>query len=149
MNADLALLRRAIALAANCPPSETAFSVGCVLADVNGLVIAEGWSRARGETWHAEAVAIAAAREAGTLDQAHTLYASMEPCSVRKSGRTPCCSLISQTPIRRVVFAAAEPPTFVDGRGADALRGQGRQVVHLEALEAEALEANAHLLHRP
>ena len=42
---DRELLARAVELARRCPPSDTAFSVGALVVDMDGTVLADGWSR--------------------------------------------------------------------------------------------------------
>ena len=76
----------AVMLASCCPPTEGAFSVGCVVADAQGNPVASGFSREWGPEWHAEEVAIEKARRAGVSLKGGTLYSSLEPCSVRLSG---------------------------------------------------------------
>ncbi|WP_017627147.1 deaminase [Nocardiopsis chromatogenes] len=143
---DRALLRRAIELSHRCPPSATAFSVGCVIADRNRKVIAEGYSRRDDPHDHAEETALRGlAPDDGRLAGA-TLYSSLEPCGRRASRPHPCAELILATPIPRIVYAWSEPSLFVEATGAARLAGSGRTVVRAPDLEEEARAANAHLL---
>jgi pyrimidine deaminase RibD-like protein len=124
----------------------TAFSVGCVIVDSQGKLIATGYSREFGDDWHAEAVAIEKANRAGIDLTGSTLYSSLEPCSIRKSGKMPCCTRIIDHHIARVVFSLAEPAVFVDCQGAETLAAAGIKVVQLAVLGPEVMAVNAHLM---
>ncbi|MGB6985886.1 MAG: deaminase [Candidatus Aquilonibacter sp.] len=142
---DERLLREAIELSRNAPPSQQAFSVGSVIARRDGSILTTGYSRERGGHSHAEHIAIekAAALKLDLHDA--TLYTSLEPCSVRKSGLRACVTRIVEAGIRRVVFAMREPPVFVEGHGADVLADAGIEVVELDADAPLVAQINAHL----
>lgn len=142
---DRALLRRAIELSHRCPPSATAFSVGCVIADRDGTVIAEGHSRRDDPHDHAEETALKALTPDDPRLAGATLYSSLEPCGHRASRPRPCAALILGTPIPRIVYAWGEPPVFVPASGAKHLTDSGRTVIRIPELAEEAKEANAHL----
>jgi len=140
------LLQRAIELSRNAPPSDSAFSVGCVIVAGDGEVIATGFSRERGAQSHAEEVALEKALDVRAKVVDATLYTSIEPCSVRRSGLRSCAARIVESGIKRVVFALREPPLFVEGRGGAVLREAGVSVLEL-AGDAQSVRAiNAHLL---
>jgi diaminohydroxyphosphoribosylaminopyrimidine deaminase / 5-amino-6-(5-phosphoribosylamino)uracil reductase len=143
--ADLHWLREAIELSRRCPPSPSAFSVGAILVSDAGQVIATGHSRERDPKDHAEEVALARAAADARLAGA-TLYSSLEPCLERASRPRSCAQLIAEAGIGRVVIAWLEPPVFVAGGGATALRGQGVTVVEIPWLAEAARSVNAHLL---
>ena len=130
----LALMRRALVLAARGPEADPNPRVGCVLVADDGEVVAEGWHEGAG-TPHAEAAALAAAgdRAAGT-----TAYVTLEPCN--HTGRTaPCAQALYAAGVRRVVHAQSDPNPVAAG-GADWLRERGVDVVAgVLADEAEAL----------
>jgi diaminohydroxyphosphoribosylaminopyrimidine deaminase / 5-amino-6-(5-phosphoribosylamino)uracil reductase len=140
---DHKLLAAAIALADDCPPSLTAFSVGAIIAAPDGTVLATGHSRQYDPLDHAEEAALAHVE--ADLGGA-TIYSSLEPCGRRASRASTCAQLILASPIRRVVFAMREPDTFVEGTGADLLRAAGCEVVELADLAAGVRRTNAHLL---
>lgn len=140
---DRTLLAKAVALADDCPPSATAFSVGAVIAGPDGSILATGRSRQFHPHDHAEEVALAAVT--GDLAGA-SIFSSLEPCSKRASRPRTCTELILASPIRRVVFAWREPGTFVDGEGAELLRVAGCEVVELPELADGVRRTNAHLL---
>lgn len=121
---DLLFLEQAADLAFLCPPTAKAFAVGCVIVGADGAVISTGYSREWGDGWHAEEVAIEKARRAGSALAGATLYSSLEPCSTRLSGKTPCCAHIIDADIARVVFIMDEPGVFVDGKGIETLENK-------------------------
>lgn len=143
---DRAFLTQSIELSRRAPASHTAYSVGCVIVDERGAVIASGFSRELGPNYHAEQVALEKAREAGNDLARATLYTSMEPCSVRGSGLRPCTARILDAGIRRVVFAMREPSAFVEGHGAEVLQLAGVEVIELRDEAAAVAEINAHIV---
>lgn len=143
---DYGWLSFAIDLAKQCPPSDTAFSVGCVIVDEYGHEIAQGFSRERPD-FHAEESALSKV----TLDDDRlpgaTLYSSLEPCTRRRSRPRTCSELIIASGIRRVVTAWREPPIFVsDAHGVQALEAAGITVVEIPELADAAAAMNAHIL---
>lgn len=144
--ADAHWLRRTVELARLCPPSDTAFSVGCAVVSADGTLLGEGHSRRDDPRDHAEEVALRGIDPDDPRLAGATLYSSLEPCSSRSSRPLSCSSLILTTPIPRVVFAWREPSVFVDCVGAERLRAAGRTVVERPDLADGARRANAHLL---
>lgn len=142
---DAALLEEAVALAARCPRSETAFAVGAVIADAKGAVLATGFSRELGDGWHAEEVALEKAARAGIAVAGATLYCSMEPCGARASRPAPCAEHILRAGLARVIFCLEEPPVFLTPKGGAALREAGLRVEQDRRLAPKVREANAHL----
>ncbi|MEO3784844.1 dCMP deaminase [Actinocorallia sp. B10E7] len=141
---DLAWLALACDLARECPPSETAFSVGAVVVDAGGVELARGYSRETDEKVHAEESALA--KLAGRDLSGATVYSSLEPCARRLSRPKPCARLIMERGIGRVVFAWREPALFVEGDGVELLEASGVEVVELPELAESAREPNRHLL---
>ncbi|TVZ80433.1 dihydrofolate reductase family protein [Streptomyces sp. BK340] len=146
--ADRHWLRTACELAALCPPSRTAFSVGAVVVAADGAELARGHSREGGDAVvHAEEAALAKIDPADPRLPGATVYSSLEPCTRRASRPAPCAELILRAGVRRVVTAWREPDTFVtaaDGTGV--LQSAGVAAVVLPEYEALAKEPNAHLL---
>ncbi|MEV6836738.1 dihydrofolate reductase family protein [Streptomyces sp. NPDC051133] len=145
--ADRRWLRTACELAALCPPSRTAFSVGAVVVAADGKELARGHSREGADpVVHAEEAALAKLDPADPRLPGATVYSSLEPCARRASRPAPCAELILRAGVRRVVTAWREPDTFVaaaDGTGV--LAGAGAQVIVLPELEGLAKAPNAHL----
>ncbi|MFJ9713437.1 dihydrofolate reductase family protein [Streptomyces sp. NPDC101234] len=146
--ADRHWLRLACELAAECPPSRTAFSVGAVVVAADGTELARGHSREAGDpVVHAEEAALAKIDPADPRLPTATVYTSLEPCTHRSSRPHPCAELILRAGVRRVVTAWREPDTFVaaaDGTGM--LRDRGVAVVVLGEYEELAKAPNAHLV---
>lgn len=125
--ADHHWLALACTLAADCPPSETAFSVGAVVVAEDGTELSRGHSRESGDpVVHAEEAALAKLDPKDPRLPTATVYTSLEPCTHRASRPKPCAGLILDAGVRRVVTAWREPDTFVeaaDGSGMLAARG--------------------------
>lgn len=97
--------------------------VGCVLLDVDGVTIAEGWHRGPGQP-HAEVEAL---RAAGERAAGATAVVTLEPCN--HHGRTPpCAQALLAAGVARVVFAHRDPNPKAQG-GAETLRAGGVEVV--------------------
>ncbi|HEX2038519.1 MAG TPA: bifunctional diaminohydroxyphosphoribosylaminopyrimidine deaminase/5-amino-6-(5-phosphoribosylamino)uracil reductase RibD [Acidimicrobiales bacterium] len=113
-------MRRAIELAASVRATTSPNPwVGCVLSTGH-----EGATQPPGGL-HAEAVALAAARERA---RGATLWVTLEPCA--HHGRTPpCADAIAAAGVRRVVVGVEDPDPRVRGRGIAALRAAGIDVV--------------------
>jgi diaminohydroxyphosphoribosylaminopyrimidine deaminase / 5-amino-6-(5-phosphoribosylamino)uracil reductase len=130
--AELAAMQRAIALSATGigttspnPP------VGCVVLDVRGRIVGEGYHQRKGEA-HAEVQALAAA---GADAAGGTAAVTLEPCN--HHGRTPPCrQALIDAGISRVLIAAIDPTSRGEG-GAAALRAAGI-AVETDVLRDEA-----------
>ncbi|MEV5335027.1 dihydrofolate reductase family protein [Streptomyces werraensis] len=146
--ADRHWLALACDLAAQCPPSETAFSVGAVVVAADGTELARGHSREGDDpVVHAEEAALAKADPTDPRLAGATVYSSLEPCARRASRPAPCARLILDAGVRRVVTAWREPDTFVtDADGSAVLTDGGATVLVLPELEQRAKAPNAHLL---
>jgi len=91
-------------------------SVGCVLLDAAGNTLISAAHPGAGRP-HAEALAIALARQAGVVDKIDTIVVTLEPC--HHHGRTgPCTAAILSTPAREVWYAVADPNPVASGGGA-------------------------------
>jgi pyrimidine deaminase RibD-like protein len=141
-------MRAAIGLAWQCPPSQTAFSVGAIVVDAAGNELSRGFSREGGDlAMHAEEAALGKlapdrARLAGA-----TVYSTLEPCSQRHSRPRTCTQLIIASGAARVVIAWREPALFVaDCQGAELLSGAGLEVIELPGFAADAAGPNRHLI---
>ncbi|CAM5631387.1 dihydrofolate reductase family protein [Streptomyces aurantiogriseus] len=146
--ADRHWLALACELAADCPPSRTAFSVGAVVVAADGTELARGHSREAGDpVVHAEEAALAKIDPGDPRLAAATVYTSLEPCTRRSSRPAPCARLILDAGVRRVVTAWREPDTFVhEADGTGLLTAAGVDVVVLPDHEVQAKAPNAHLL---
>jgi pyrimidine deaminase RibD-like protein len=158
-------LREALTEAAKCTPTPTAFCVGCVLVArypsnaEQPVVLARGYSRELAGNTHAEANALTKARSLSpeqlseqfpsltsgtTIDDVlkHTdVYTTLEPCSVRTSGLTPCADTLVASKVPRCFIGVGEPDDFVQCEGAQKLKEAGCRVVWVKGLEEECLAA--------
>ena len=149
-------MRRALELAARGPVVGPNPRVGCVILDVRGRVIAEGWHRGAG-TAHAEIDALSKLGEPNEVDARNefgpgevddrrklggtasgaTAVVTLEPCN--HTGRTgPCSEALITAGIARVVYAIGDPSDNATG-GAARLREAGIEVI--AGVEADAAEA--------
>jgi pyrimidine deaminase RibD-like protein len=144
---DLRWLALACDLAALCPPSATAFSVGAVIVGADGRELARGFSRENDPHAHAEETALAKLPAALPLGpRGATIYSSLEPCGERRSRPRTCTDLILAAGIPRVVFAWREPSLLAEGKGVEMLRAHGVEVVERPQLADRARKPNTHLL---
>lgn len=142
--ADRPHFLRALALAhrgaLTCAPNPL---VGCVLVR-EGEVVGEGWHEVAGGP-HAEPRAL---QEAGARSRGATAYVTLEPCC--HFGRTPpCAPALAEAGVARVVVGLRDPFPRVDGRGLEALREAGVEVVMAPAdLRERCLRQNCEFLKR-
>ncbi|TMW56280.1 hypothetical protein Poli38472_008928 [Pythium oligandrum] len=138
---DELFMRLAIAEAHKSIPSENAFCVGCVIVR-DGEVVSTGYSRELPGNTHAEQVAL---QKLDFQATGTTVYTTMEPCSKRLSGNTPCVQSCLRAQVSRVVVGVMEPKNFVECEGVRLLQEAGVQVELLKGLEEECLAPNQHL----
>jgi diaminohydroxyphosphoribosylaminopyrimidine deaminase / 5-amino-6-(5-phosphoribosylamino)uracil reductase len=144
--ADLEWMSVAVGLARLCPPSESAYSVGAVIVNVNGQEISRGYSREGDPHVHAEESALAKLPANDARLQGATIYSTLEPCSQRKSRPLTCTQLILASSISRVVTAWREPSLFVaDCRGCELLEQASVIVIELPEFADQAMQPNRHL----
>ncbi len=111
--------------------------VGCILADENGNIIADGYHRKCGEN-HAERDTLL--KIEGRCPKNTTLYVNLEPCS--HFGKTPpCADLIIEKGVKKVVIGMEDVNPIVKGRGIKKLQNAGIEVVS-GVLENKAKELN-------
>jgi pyrimidine deaminase RibD-like protein len=141
-------MRAAIELAWQCPPSDTAFSVGAVIVDATGAELSRGFSREGGDpVVHAEESALGKLAPGEPRLAGATVYSTLEPCSHRKSRPRTCTELVIAAGLRRVVIAWREPALFVaDAQGYELLSRAGLTVTELPEFAADAIAPNRHLI---
>lgn len=140
-------MRLAVSLAWQCPPSDTAFSVGAVIVDATGAELSRGFSREGGNPIvHAEESALGKLSASEPRLAGATIYSTLEPCSQRKSRPRTCTELIIAAGLQRVVIAWREPALFVaDCQGYELLSRAGLTVTELPEFAADAAAPNRHL----
>ncbi|MGM7550963.1 bifunctional diaminohydroxyphosphoribosylaminopyrimidine deaminase/5-amino-6-(5-phosphoribosylamino)uracil reductase RibD [Myroides odoratimimus] len=112
-------------------------SVGAVVVH-NNRIIGEGFTSPYGGP-HAEPNAIASVQNQELLKES-TLYVSLEPCS--HFGKTPpCCDLVIEKKIPKVVIGTVDPFAKVCGRGIQKMRDAGIEVT-VGVLEKECQDSN-------
>lgn len=114
-------------------------SVGAVLV-YNNRIIGEGHTSPYGGA-HGEVNCVNSVKKEDKhlIDKA-TLYVSLEPCS--HYGKTPpCCDLIIQQRIPKIVIGTTDPHEKVAGRGIKKLQEAGKEVI-TGVLEKECRELN-------
>lgn len=150
-------MQKALEEARKALPVPTAFCVGCVLVvrlpDQDPAVLATGFSRELPGNTHAEANALAKAKEISdsglsslygnyTLQELLSLtdvYTTLEPCSVRTSGLSPCADALIAAGVKRCIIGVNEPPDFVNCEGAEKLKTAGIEVIWLPGMQDECL----------
>ncbi|MGK0288696.1 MAG: diaminohydroxyphosphoribosylaminopyrimidine deaminase [bacterium] len=111
--------------------------VGSVLVDAQGNILSEGYHKKAG-TPHAEVNTLAEFEE---VPADSTLFVTLEPCS--HYGKTPpCCELVVQKKVKRIVIGCTDPNPVVAGNGIRFLEENGVEVIS-GVLEKECYEMNA------
>ena len=110
---DVALMRRALELAARGPLADPNPRVGAVILDSGGMIVGEGFHEGAG-TPHAEIMAL---RQAGAAARGGSVFVTLEPCA--HTGLTgPCAAALIEADVARVVFAQFDPNPSARGGGA-------------------------------
>ena len=101
-------------------------------------IIGEGYHQEFGKA-HAEVNAIHSVKNQDLLSES-TLYVNLEPCA--HFGKTPpCCNLIVDKNIKKVVIGALDSNELVAGKGIDYLQKNGVEVV-VNVMEKECRNVN-------
>jgi diaminohydroxyphosphoribosylaminopyrimidine deaminase/5-amino-6-(5-phosphoribosylamino)uracil reductase len=90
----------------------------------NGRIVGRGYHHGPGQP-HAEILALT---QAGSRANGATLYVTLEPCCHLLKRTPPCVPAVTQSGVRQVVVAMADPNPSVKGRGIAALRRAGIRV---------------------
>lgn len=114
--------------------------VGAVIADGNGQVIATACRGETGSGRHAEFIALTKAAEAHADLGNAELFVTLEPCTARGPGKTPCAQRIKDSGIRRVHIGMLDPNPQILGRGETQLRWMGIDVERFPSELIRALE---------
>ncbi|KAK9446700.1 cytidine deaminase-like protein [Limtongia smithiae] len=154
---DLDYMRLALVQAEKCIGTPTAYCVGAVIVLPRGrggntldqdVVLSTGYSRELPGNTHAEECALKKlSATAGSIPvpqrRSCVLYTTMEPCSERLSGNTPCVDRVLASDIFGVVkCGVVEPDTFIkNNTGRERLAAAGIEYQHVSGLEAACMAA--------
>ena len=137
----LVYMREALEVAECCRDIEW-YGVGCLIVSSRGEMLSTGYTgelkESDGKFRHAEDVAIEKAGLKGQDLKGAVLYSTLEPCSVRSSGKTPCIHHILNAKIGVVVFGAKEPydPKLnIVCQGSSLLTQNGITVIQIQETE--------------
>lgn len=159
---SLRFLKQTIDLAKNSPPKPTNFRVGCVIVAYGGpnspQILSTGYTLELEGNTHAEQCALRKLASEHSISEDDVgsllsgelnivLYTSLEPCGKRLSRNLACVQRIINTRkqnleggIRKVVFGAKEPGTFVqNSQSCRLLTEAGIEWEYLPDLEQEIL----------
>ncbi len=121
---DIALMQRALNLAAKASGMTSPNPmVGAVLVK-NGRIISEGFHKKPGMP-HAEAIAV---ENAGIKAKGSSLYVTLEPCCHIDKRTPPCVRAIINAGIKRVYIAMKDPNPKVFGEGIKELQRHGVEI---------------------
>jgi diaminohydroxyphosphoribosylaminopyrimidine deaminase / 5-amino-6-(5-phosphoribosylamino)uracil reductase len=157
--ADRHWLSMAVEISRQSSPTPTNYAVGAVVVDHDGTLLETGYTGEIESRDHAEEVAlsklvgqpelgVSTARPGRPVSVGFTqatMYCTLEPCLTRRSRPMGCAALIAASGIKRVVIALREPPIFAAGRGIEALRSDGIEVVVIDDLGHQVWEINSHV----
>ena len=111
--------------------------VGAVLVR-DGVITAEGFHHEFGKA-HAELELLQKFEQ--KIYSNDTLYVNLEPCCHRNKKTPPCTDIMIKSGFKHVVFGMRDPNPAVAGRGIEALRKAGIEVIG-PVLEDECLRLN-------
>jgi pyrimidine deaminase RibD-like protein len=144
---ELDIMRMAIAEARKCEAEDdrTHPKVSCVVVR-DGEILAVGHRGELGPGEHAEFTVLEKKlvheRLAGS-----TIYATLEPCTIRNPPKLPCATHIQRRMVKRVVIGMLDPNQAITGKGVLQLRRSGIEVQLFPAdLMRELEELNRHFI---
>ena len=98
--------------------------VGAVVVR-DGKIVGKGWHKKAG-TPHGEAIAL---DKAGAKAEGGTLYVNLEPCCHTDKLTPPCSEAVIKSKVAKVVIGMVDPNPKVSGKGVEALKKAGIEVV--------------------
>jgi len=163
----LCYLRQALDLARKSPPKPSNFCVGAILVSYplnsSPEVLSTGYTLQLPGNTHAEQCALSNLASSHSISETQIksiltpgmnvfLYTTLEPCSRRLSGNTSCVQRIMATRdsssgalggIRKVIFGAKEPGTFVrDSESCRMMTDAGIDWEYVDGLQDEILSVS-------
>jgi len=91
--------------------------VGAILTDLNGEVLLKSHRGETGNGDHCEYIILKKASEKGLNLKECIFFVTLEPCTSRSPGKTPCAKRIVQAQIPRVYIGMLDPNPLICGRG--------------------------------
>ncbi|KAK0385419.1 hypothetical protein NLU13_7895 [Sarocladium strictum] len=147
-----AAMRQALDLARLSEPKPTNYRVGALLVKLaNESISAQGYTLELPGNTHAEECCLLKLAErhsvseedlSQVMTEPHALYTTVEPCSMRLSGKLPCVERVlrQRSWIQKVYVGVTEPDTFVSqNQGRKLLQDAGIEVIHVPGMEDEIL----------
>lgn len=147
-------MKKAINISWLSNPVESAYCVGCVIinnSNSEARCLSTGYSRELPGNTHAEECALKKLANISHKGTKLDMYTTMEPCSKRLSGNTPCCNnIISANVIKNVYVGATEPENLVQCNGVKLLQQAGIHVISVRdpknTIKSACLAPNIHIL---
>jgi pyrimidine deaminase RibD-like protein/ubiquinone/menaquinone biosynthesis C-methylase UbiE len=96
--------------------------VGAILVNSNGDIIEKAHRGERGNGDHAEFILLSKAEEKGLSLKETSLFVTLEPCTTRGSGKTPCAQRIAERGVETVYIGMLDPNPRICGVGETYLR---------------------------
>jgi pyrimidine deaminase RibD-like protein len=126
---DLECMKRTVEDARKCTPEVESKTTPCVGAAVvrDGKVLAYAYRGELAPGDHAEFTLLEGKCGKEKL-AGSTVYTTLEPCTTRGAGKTPCVQWLIGRKVKRVVIGMLDPDERIRGRGVLALRKANIQV---------------------
>lgn len=136
--ADLAVAEAKLSVAEDESPRP---KVGALLVDpaTGEVVLAAHRGEIAGS--HAEFCLFSKARQRGIATEGLVLFTTLEPCTTRGVGKTPCVEHVLAAKVSRVFIGTLDPNPMVTGRGETRLSLQDVPVLRFPWAHADALRA--------
>ena len=99
--------------------------VGAVLTDDDGNVLMDCYRGETGRGNHCEYGLLKKAKKEGIDTKNKILFVTLEPCTSRGHGKTPCSKRIVDAGIKTVYIGTLDPNPVITGKGELYLRAKG------------------------
>jgi pyrimidine deaminase RibD-like protein len=117
--------------------------VGAILTDERGNILLRAFRGEHSDGAHAEFTLVQKAERTSVDLRGTTLFVTLEPCTRRGPGKTPCAIRIAESGIKRVYIGTMDPNPNIIGRGELHLTVRGLEVERFPySLAKELYEIN-------